>query len=74
MVILYILGWTFVGCGVAAVGGAALNLDLFMNSPQVQPYVNTYGRTAARLIYVVLGLVLTGVGGLIVFGLWAAGN
>ena len=74
MMILYFVGWTLIGGGVVSVGGAALNLDAFMNSPKAQPYVRTYGRTGARVIYILLGLFLIGLGGLIVYGLSLAGN
>lgn len=48
--------------GGISVGGAALNLDVFMNSPKAEPFVKGLGRTGARIFYIVLGLLLAGFG------------
>ena len=67
-------GWALVAGGLLAIGGAALNLDAFMNSPKAEPFVNAFGRTGARLFYIVLGLAIMALGGLIVSWDPAIGN
>ena len=51
---LYV-GLTLIVAGLLAAGGAALNLDAFMESPKAEPFVRSLGRTGARLFYIVLG-------------------
>ena len=67
-------GWALVAGGALAVGGAVLNVDAFMNSPKAEPFVNAFGRTGARVFYVVLGLGVMALGGMIVWWGSAAGN
>ncbi len=71
---IQLFGWVFVGGGLLAVGGGVLNVDAFMNSPKAEPFVNALGRTGARLFYVVLGLAMMALGGLIVSWTSAAGD
>jgi hypothetical protein len=53
--------------GCMAIGGAALNLDVFLNHPKAQPFVQSLGRLGARLFYIVLGACFAAVGGFLVF-------
>jgi hypothetical protein len=43
--------------GLISVGGAVLNLRIFMESEKVQPIIQSLGRTGARIFYIVLGIV-----------------
>jgi len=45
-----------------AAGAAALNLDVFMDSPKAEPFVRSLGRTGARVFYIVLGAVFVALG------------
>ncbi|MBN1911760.1 MAG: immunity 17 family protein [Pirellulales bacterium] len=52
--------------GVISVGGAVLNLDIFMESPKAEPFVERFGRTGARVFYIILGIFIAIVGAAIV--------
>ncbi len=71
---IQIFGWVFVAGGLVAVGGGALNVDAFMDSPKAEPFVKALGRTGARLFYIVVGLAMMAFGGLIVSWNSAAGD
>jgi len=53
--------------GLLSIGGAVLNLSVFMDSPKVQPIIQSLGRTGARLFYIVLGIVFVLAGGFMTF-------
>ena len=54
--------WFLVILGVMCVGGAALDLNVFMNHPAAERFVEGFGRNGARIFYIVLGLILGGIG------------
>jgi len=66
----WIFGLVFVLGGILACGGAILNLDVFMEHPKAKPFVKKFGRTGARVFYLVIGLLCLIVGA----GLVAAGS
>jgi len=58
---LYV-GLVLIVTGLMAAGAAALNLDVFMDSPKAEPFVRSLGRTGARVFYIVLGAVFVALG------------
>jgi hypothetical protein len=66
---MFFCGLAFLAGGVLAIGGAALNLDAFMNSPKAQPFVQAMSRGGARIFYIVLGLVFAAIGGFLLLNL-----
>jgi hypothetical protein len=50
---LLFIGLTALVGGLISMGGAALNVDIFFNSPRAQPIVESLGRTGARVFYIV---------------------
>jgi hypothetical protein len=50
-------GLTILIGGLISIGGSLLNLSIFMDSPKVQPIIQSLGRTGARVFYIVLGVV-----------------
>jgi small neutral amino acid transporter SnatA (MarC family) len=70
------IGLAALAGGVMSIGGAALNLDVFFNSPKAQPFVDALGRTGARVFYLVFGLFVAALGlGMTIYGvqLWQQG-
>jgi len=57
-VLIFVLG------GVFSIVAAVLDWDWFMNNYRARLFVSLFGRTGARIFYVILGI------GLIVFGLY----
>ena len=56
IIVLCILG----ACGLFAVLGGALNWNFFMESRKAAFFVKIFGRTGARIFYIILGLALVG--------------
>lgn len=62
--ILLFGGLTLFVAGLMSIGAAALNVDAFFEHPAAQQFVNSMGRTGARIFYVVLGAAFALIGGL----------
>ena len=56
------LGLTLLLAGLWCIVATALDLDAFMNHPAAQPTVDSMGRTGARILYAVAGVVLAAIG------------
>ena len=61
------VGLIFVAAGVFSICGAAFDWDWFINSRKARFFVATFGRTGARILYALLGIVITILGALITF-------
>lgn len=62
------VGFVLVAAGLFSVCGGAMNWGFFMRSRKAQGMVRLMGETGARGFYIVLGLVITVLGGLIAAG------
>jgi hypothetical protein len=57
------LSMLFILCaGVFTVLGAVMDWDFFMNNRRAKLFVSLFGRQGARVVYVILGVFLVGVG------------
>lgn len=56
------LGILLVALGAWSVGGAALNLPIFMEHRKARAMVNWIGPIGARVFFVALGLAIVGLG------------
>lgn len=63
------VGLVLVAAGVFSILGGALDWGFFMNSRKARGMVRLIGHNGARGFYVVLGLVIAVLGGLITAGL-----
>jgi hypothetical protein len=63
------MGWGVIIIGLFSIGGAALNIDLFMESRKAQVFVNLFGHNGARLFYVLFGVAAVVIGVLILMGI-----
>ena len=61
---LLFVGGTLFVAGMMCIGASALNVDAFFEHPAAQQFVNSMGRTGARIFYVVLGAAFALIGGL----------
>jgi hypothetical protein len=57
-----ILGFLFLAIGGLSIAGAIADWDWFMNARRARAMVSLMGRGRARFFYVVLGLLLAGIG------------
>ena len=48
--------------GLFSITCAVMDWDFFMNSRRARLFVAIFGRTGARIFYVILGLAISGVG------------
>ena len=62
------MGWFFLFAGGFSVAGAALDWDWFMNNRRAWLFVKLFGRGGARVVYVLIGLGLAVLGGMMVGG------
>ena len=63
------LGLILVAAGLFSICGAAFDWDFFINSRKARFFVSILGRTGARIVYAVLGLVIVVLGALITLGI-----
>ncbi len=61
-------GLILIAAGVFSILGGALDRGFFMNSRKAQGMVRLMGHNGARGLYVVLGLIIAVLGGLITAG------
>ncbi len=47
-----------VAVGILTIVASVLNLDFFFNSRKARFFVNIFGRTGARIFYIVLGFAI----------------
>ena len=52
-----------VGIGLFSILGGVMNWEWYMNNRRAQGIIKLFGRSGARIFYVLLGLALAGVGG-----------
>lgn len=64
----------FSACGVFAICASVFDWDFFMNHRKAQFFVNTIGRTGARIFYFILGVALLALGILMAAGIVAPGR
>lgn len=63
------MGWVLIVAGLFSIGGAALNIDLFMESRKAQLFVNLFGHNGARVFYILFGVAFVVVGALMLMGI-----
>jgi hypothetical protein len=63
------IGLLIVACGIFSVCGAVFDWDWFLNSRKAEFFVSMFGRSGARIFYVVLGLFLVIMGLLLTLGI-----
>jgi hypothetical protein len=63
------VGIILVAGGVFSITGAVLDWDWFLESRKARFFVTIFGRTGARIFYVLLGIVLAGFGVLGMLGI-----
>ena len=63
------VGLIFVAAGLFSICGAAFDWDFFINSRKARFFVTMFGRTGARIFYVIFGLAIVVVGTLITLGI-----
>lgn len=63
------IGLFIIAAGVFSIVGAWADWDWFMNNYKARFMIKAFGRTGARIFYVVLGLVITVLGILIAVGM-----
>jgi small neutral amino acid transporter SnatA (MarC family) len=57
--------YLLMAAGVFTVLGAAADWDWFMNNRRAALFVRMFGRDGARVFYVLLGLLLVGIGAVV---------
>lgn len=62
-----IIGILILACGIFTIFCAAKDYDWFMNHRKAKLFVAIFGRGGARVVYVLLGLVLTVVSLFVIF-------
>lgn len=62
------MGWVLVAAGAFAMFCSAMNFDWFFNSRKAKMFVKIFGRTGARIFYVILGTAITTIGVLLELG------
>jgi small neutral amino acid transporter SnatA (MarC family) len=63
-----VLGILLIAAGLFAIAGAVLNWEWFMNARKARTIVGLFGRTGARVFYVILGLFLCVLSALLLTG------
>lgn len=63
------VGLILVAAGMFSVLGGALDWDFFMNSRRAQLFVSLLGRNGARVVYIVLGVLISAVGAAVTLGI-----
>jgi predicted transporter len=58
----YVLGSFLVFVGLFSVAGGILNWDWFFADRKAKPIVRSFGRTGARIFYVIIGLAVMTLG------------
>lgn len=56
------------GAGVFTIVGAVMDWNWFMNSRRARFFVAIFGRMGARIFYILLGLFIIGMAGIIYLG------
>lgn len=56
------------GAGAFTIVGAVMDWNWFMNSRRARFFVAIFGRTGARIFYILLGLFIIGMAGIIYLG------
>ena len=64
-----LIGLLLVAAGIFSICGAAFDWGFFMESRKVRFFVTIFGRTGARAVYGILGLVIVVMGTLITLGI-----
>jgi len=62
-------GLILVAVGLFSICGAAFDWDWFINSRKAQPFVTLFGRTGARVFYMLLGSAIALGGALMTSGM-----
>ncbi len=62
-------GLILVSAGVFSILGGVFGWDFFINNGKAKPFVYLFGRTGARLFYVLLGLLIVVFGTMITMGI-----
>lgn len=63
------IGLLFVAAGLFSICGGVFDWDFFMNSRKARLFVGIFGRSGARVLYILLGLAIVGLGALIAMGI-----
>ncbi|MFZ2958861.1 MAG: Imm17 family immunity protein [Candidatus Ozemobacteraceae bacterium] len=63
------MGWLFVAIGIFSICGAIFEWNFFMNHRKAQFLINLVGKTATRVFYGALGILLTIMGSLMALGI-----
>jgi hypothetical protein len=58
----WLAGGAFILIGMFAMAAAIADWEPFMRSQKARLFVGVFGRRGARLVYVLIGLMLVGVG------------
>ena len=62
------VGLLLIAVGLFSVCGGAFDWDFFLNSRKAQFYVSIFGRTGARIFYVILGIAFAVLGTMMALG------
>ncbi|MEZ6197857.1 MAG: immunity 17 family protein [Planctomycetota bacterium] len=65
------MGYFFIAAGLFSILGAVLEWSWFMNHRNLRFFASFLGRTGARIVYVLIGVLLVSLGGLMAVGVVA---
>lgn len=57
-----LMGVIIILCGIFSICGSVFNWDWYFNNRKARGVVSLFGRTGARIFYVILGLIIIAMG------------